>query len=138
MFDCRAAALGLLLAQLLREMAHVGRATISTTGCTPNKVIQSPTLNKVPLSPVPPQVKHISFASISSHENIVYLLICTLCQSKYVGETCCTLENRLVEHCADVRHKRTLLLPDISDFRVTLLTIIKSVVCIDSSIDKPP
>ena len=39
-------------------------------------------------------------------ENVVYLLTCTLCQSEYVGETCHTLENRIVEHCADVRHKR--------------------------------
>ena len=43
---------------------------------------------------------------ICQTENVVYLLTCTLCQSQYVGETCRTLEDRIVEHCADVRHKR--------------------------------
>ena len=41
---------------------------------------------------------------ICQTENVVYLPTCTLCQ--YVGETCRTLKDRIVEHCADVRHKR--------------------------------
>ena len=43
---------------------------------------------------------------ICQTENVVYLLICTLCQSQYVGETCRILKDRIVEHCVDVRHKK--------------------------------
>ena len=43
---------------------------------------------------------------ICQTENVVYLLTCTLCQSQYVGETCRNLKDSIVQHCADVRHKR--------------------------------
>ena len=35
---------------------------------------------------------------ICQTKNVVYLLTCTLCQSQYVGETCRTLEDTIVEH----------------------------------------
>ena len=96
-----------------------------------NKVIQSPTLNKAPLSLGETYIIHRHLTCQT--ENVVYLLTCTLCQSQYVGETCRTLEDIIVEKCADIRHKRNT--PFAGHFRQPGHSAENiSVMCID----KPP
>ena len=38
--------------------------------------------------------------------NVVYLINCKKCGSKYIGETKRTLKTRLLEHCGDTKHER--------------------------------
>ena len=110
--------------EALLHVVRVGRATINMTSCAPNKVIQSPSLNKAPLSLVPLQVKRTSYTSISSVKLkmcFFYFLTCTLCQCQYVGEN---WKTELLSTVLMSATRGTLLLQDISRNRVTLLTII--------------